>query len=176
MKRLGDALTQKSFKIVKILHSPEMRTSESAQILNSNLRVREVTSNKDLDDTYAPGGYREKMSMDEFQKIGGNAYDRRWNKYHHEKPQVIIKRIEHVFQNTVRRLKSGETAVFLSHGDPIAWWINWKTSGKIPSPKRLRKLIYPNKGEALVLTINAQANIDKCDILDDPSLIKGKSY
>ena len=80
------------------------------------------------------------------------------------------------YEDSVKKLKAGETAILLSHGDPIAWFINYKIMGKLPDPKKLRNLNYPNQGEGIVIVLNSKDKIIEYYRLTDSSLLEGKNY
>ena len=177
LEALGRVILKKKFKVGKFRYSNQTRAVESAQALNKILKVKDFKIESRLRDAYAPGGYLEGMKMDEIKKNPGFVYDNKnLNKYNHEKPQDIVRRITKVFTETVKTLEIGNTAILLSHGDPIAWWINNQVSGKLPKPKELRNLIYPNKGEAIVVVIDPQEKFFTYYFLTDPTLKKGKMY
>ena len=158
-QELGSLIQRRKFRVTQILHSPQTRATESAFELNKSLRVP-ININADLNETYLPGPYIEGINIKEREGLlGGDAYDQsRWGKYQHELPQAIIIRMDHIFWQTVKKLKIGKTEVLLSHGDPIAWWINHQLTGKIPESKRLHSMIYPEKGQAIVAIIDPQGN------------------
>jgi broad specificity phosphatase PhoE len=163
--------------VAGISYSNQTRAVESAKELNRELGVFDEQVEPRLKDLYAPGAYLEGLTMNEWKKHKGNAYDKvRWGKYNHEEPESVIKRIAEVFWERVKRLKVGQTAILLSHGDPIAWWINHQVVGKLPQADALRDQIYPNQGQAIVCIIDPQGNFFTHYILTDQSLIKGESY
>ena len=159
MRLLGELIKKRKFRVAKIFHSPETRVRESTHELNKILRVIDVAVKKELDEVYGPGGYIEGINIDQWENdMRGDAYDEsRWGKYHHEKPEEIIKRMEKIFWEIERSLKIGETGILVSHGDPIAWWINYK----------LRSLFYPKKGEAIVVIVDSQGKIFSHYILNE---------
>ena len=177
LRVLGRVIKKKKFLVTKIRYSNQTRAVESAKALNELLRVKDIKVEAKLKDVYAPGGYLEGMMMDELKKKPGDAYDPdRWSKYHHESPKHVCDRIDKVFQETKSNLNLGETAILLSHGDPIAWWINYQVMDILPNPTMLRSLIYPNQGEGIVVVLDSHNNFIKQFLLKDPELLKGKSY
>lgn len=177
--RILAKVLKKKFNLVKIYTSPETRTKETTQIISKQLLLtpEQITISDDLDDTYAPGAYLEKLSMTKWRQLGGNAYDeKRWYKYHHEKPQQIIERMEKIFWRVAKNLSGGQAAALISHGDPIAWLINYLFTKKFPLASRLRHLIYPKKAGAFVLVINLNNEILEYYQLVDPALISGSIY
>lgn len=147
MKRLGQLIKERELLINNIETSPESRAKESSTELNYHFQVP-IHINDGLDDVYAPGPYREHMTMDQLMKIGGNVYEGdQWEKYQHESPTDIIQRMRKVFWKTVQKINAGEAGILLSHGDPIAWFANTIFDTNMPDPKDLRNLIYPAKGE-----------------------------
>ena len=177
LRALGKVINQKKFRVVRIRYSNQIRAVESALEINKALKVKDAKVEPRLRDVYAPGGYLERMTMDELKRQPGNIYNRsRWRKYHHETPESIIKRFDDVFQETKNNLKSDETAILLSHGDPIAWWINFKVMNKLPDSKQLRNLIYPVQGQGLMVVLDSENKIIKHYYLKDPELLLGKSY
>lgn len=177
LKALGKVIKKENFKVVKIRYSNQTRAVESTLALNEILKVKNIKKESKLKDVFAPGVYLEGLTMHQWKDQKGNAYDKvRWRKYNHEKPQRIIQRIDEVFWESVKNLEVDQTAVLISHGDPIAWWINHQVVGKIPNPKQLRDLIYPNQGQGIVVVLNSKNEIVKHYLLKDPNLLKGKSY
>src|SRR3989344_632407 len=174
LRALGKVITKKGFKIVRILHSNQTRAVESAKSLNEILKVKGFQEEKRLSDVYAPGGYLEGMKMAELRQRPGDAYSPRWKKYNHETPPQIYTRFNQVFLDVVNTLDLGETAILVSHGDPIAWFVNYKIAGKFPDPEKLRNLTYPNQGQGIVLALNAQNKVLKYYFLQDPELLSGK--
>ena len=153
MKALATLLKNKDFQAMKIYTSPEKRAQESAEELNKILKVP-IVVNDDLDDVYGPGPYLEGVTMDQWEKeYRGDAYSKRWEKYDCEKPEAIIERMSNAFWKASEELKPGKAAILVSHGDPIAWFVN-SLLGEIPEPHNLRNLTYPTKGEALVAVIS----------------------
>lgn len=174
-KLLGQ-LIKKQFKIVKILYSPETRAKESVEALNEVLELNKYSVKEDagLDEIYAPAGYKERLSLDEWNKVSGNAYDKvKWAKYNHEMPLSIINRFEITFNKLVNELKPEETGILISHGDPIAWWIYYKVNNLIPEYTRLKDFIYLKKGEALVIKVGSNNKWAGYYILADKSLKEG---
>lgn len=177
LEALGKVILEKGFKVDKIRYSNQTRVVESAQALNEVLKVKDSKIESRLRDVYAPGGYLEGMKIGELMKNPGYVYDNKnLNKYNHEEPQNIVKRITTVFTETIKTLEVGKTAVLLSHGDAIAFFINFQLTGKIPDPKRLRSLTYPNQGGGIVIALNKENKIVDHYLLKDPELLSGKSY
>lgn len=177
LRALGKVIIKKGFRVVKFRYSNQTRAVESAISLNKVLKVKDFKIEPGLKDVYAPGPYLEKLSLVEMKKIKGEVYlDKRWDKYQHENPTSVTKRIDSVFRKTATELKPGQTVILLSHGDPIAFWINKNVSGKYPNPKKLRDLIYPKQGEGIVIVINPENKITGHYSLKDPELLKGKIY
>ena len=177
MHLLGVIIKNRRFRVKSFRYSNQTRAVESTVALNDILKVKDVKDEQSLKDVYAPGAYFEGLTMDDWKVQGGNAYDeKRWGKYNHEKPEKVIERINQVFWENVNGLNVGETVILLSHGDPIAWWINYQVTGKIPQADALRDQIYPNQGQAIVCIIDPQGNFFTHYILTDPSLKEGKMY
>lgn len=110
----------------------------------------------ELDDLCAPGPYIEGMKMRNLETIGGNVYDKaRWGQYHHELAESAIARMQNLFWRVADSLKVGGTGVMISHGDPIAWLMNTLMKDQTPTPENLRSLIYPNKGEGMVVVLDS---------------------
>lgn len=177
LRALGNVIKKLGFEVVRIRYSDQVRAVESVQALNIALQVKDIRAEPRLKDVYAPGAYLEGLSMHEWREQKGDAYDQvRWKKYSHESPESVIERFNSVFQETASNLEADQTAILLSHGDPIAWFTNFKVSGKIPNSKKLRSLIYPVQGQAIVVVLDSENNIVKHYLLRDPGLLKGKSY
>lgn len=175
---LGMLIQKRKFRVKEITTSPSARAIESGASLNTVIDLPKLERNDALDDVFMPGPVAEGMTMEEHQKLGGGmGYDvSRWGKYHHERPKQVIKRMDTVFWNEATHLKTGETGIIISHGDPIAWWIDHQIMGFTPDPKNLRNLIYPNKGDAIVAIIGPDGKWFCHYLLKDPSLIEGESY
>lgn len=179
MRILGELVKKRKFRVSSIVHSPSTRAVESKDELNEALGVNsdKIITLEDLDDVRAPGGYISGMKLAEFERLGGDAYDQKlWAKYNHEDVASVAKRLDDTFWTVVRDLKVGNTGVIVSHGDPIAIWIQHLLSGQVPLAVNLRKGIYPNKGEAIVAIIDPTGHFFTYYILTDPSLKKGKQY
>lgn len=157
MTVVGKLLKERKFKVVSIFTSPETRTKESGEALKSILSVGKREESSDLDDTFAPGPYKEGITMKELANMGGDVYnDQRWGKYGHEQPENITSRMNRLSSRIVKQLKTGETGVLVSHGDPIAFFLNFLLEKKVLVPSSLRKKVYPSKGEAVVAIIDPQ--------------------
>ncbi|MBI4225836.1 histidine phosphatase family protein [Candidatus Roizmanbacteria bacterium] len=177
LKALGMVIKKRKFRVARIVCSDQIRAVESEKELNRELGVSEEQVDPRLKDLYAPGAYLEGLTMDDWKNKKGNAYDeKRWGKYKHERPEKLIDRINQVFWENVNGLKVGEAVVLLSHGDPIAWWINQQVTGQLPQTDALRDQIYPNQGQAIVCIIDPQGIFFTHYILTDPNLIEGESY
>lgn len=179
MRILGGLINKRKFRVSTISHSPSTRAVESKDELNKALGVNsdKIVTLEDLDDVYAPGGYISGMKLSEFERLGGNAYDPKlWQKYNHENIASVSNRLQQTFSNMAAGLKVGEAGVIVSHGDPIAIWIQTITAGQIPLAANLRKGIYPNKGEAIIAIIDPEGKFFTHYILEDPSLKEGKMY
>ncbi len=178
MSRLGQLVKKRKFRVKQIISSPSARAVESADSLNQAFNLNNLQMNDNLDDVYVPGPVAEGMTMEEHQRLGGGSVyvDTRWASYGHETPDKIVKRLQSTFETVSNNLKTGETTILVSHGDPIAWWINHQVTGTIPDPKILRNLIYPNKGDAVVVILDPQGEWFSHYILKDASLIEGESY
>ena len=178
MKILGELIQKRKFRVDKIVTSPSVRAVESGNQFNLALNVDNdnIASDRDLDDVYAPGGYVEGMSMDEFKKMGGVAYDNRWKKYHHENIESVWERMKNVFWELAKNLHVGQAGIIVSHGDPIAIFIQTIISREMPRRELLRKGLYPDKGEAIIAIIGPKGEWFTHYILTDPSLKKGKQY
>lgn len=174
------AILQRGFKIASIYTSPETRTMESSKIIEQISGVKSKKS-EELDEVYAPGAYMEGLSMTQWaelkKKSKGDAYDIEiWGKYNHEKPSSVIARMTRFYYHIAKSVRDGETAIFISHGDPIAFLINYLINKKIPDHKILRQLIYPTKGQAIVTIINPDNKFFNYDLITGPELIKGSLY
>lgn len=154
MKELGELLNERKFTVTKIYTSPQTRTMESSKELSKFLGGVEIIVDDDIDEVFAPGPYLEKMTMDEFSKNKINVYDENaWGKYSHEKPSGVIARMQRALIRITRALRNGETAIIMSHGDPLAWCLNTLNGQKMPQPENLREMVYPEKGEAVLLKV-----------------------
>lgn len=156
-KQIGELavlIKQRKFRCVRLFTSPETRTIESTDKLKEVLGIQSAEIIAGLDEVYAPGPYREGVKLSEHEKHVGDVYlNPKYKKYNHEAPDSTVARMNNVFWEKVNTIKVGETAVFVSHGYPIGWWINKQVTGKLPHPEKLEESIYLNKGEALVVII-----------------------
>ncbi len=166
MVAMGELLNKREYIVEQIRTSPEARARESAKALNKQLKVRHVAIDIGLDDVLAPGPIEERLTMEQLAQIGGDIYDEhRWGRYKHEQPNDVIRRMQQTFWDTAKNLKTGQTAVFVSHGDPIAWLVNTLHAGIIPDASDLRSLIYPAKGEGVLVIIGPDNKLFATQIL-----------
>ena len=178
MGQVAKILSSRRFNSIGIFSSPETRAIESAETLREILQsaTADIKTLDGLDDSLSPGPYMEGMKMAEFMKLDGNVYDKdRWGEYGHESPESIARRTQDTFWSIARSLKAGENAILVSHGDPIAWLLNSLEGSKV-SPDKLRDMIYPNKGEAVVAVIDPKGNIFTMYSLNGPQLASAKIY
>jgi broad specificity phosphatase PhoE len=177
LKALGKVIIRQGYKVVKVRYSNQIRAVESVKALNKILRINDIKPDLRLRDGYAPGPYIEKFTMDQWKKGENNIFDiRRWGQYNHEKPESIINRFNDIYEETIKNLDIGNTAILLSHGDLIALWINYKIQGKLPNLTKLKSLIYLRQGEAFVIKLNNENKTVKQYLLEDQELLKGKIY
>lgn len=177
MIALGRIIKQRKFNIACIITSDQIRAIESAQALNTVLEVKDFQINAKLKEVFAPGPYKRGLTMDEFKKSMGDAYDAKlWGEFKHETIENVFNRMNDGFLSIINQLKPNQTGVMVSHGDPLAWWINFHASGKLPDPKNLRQHIYPNKGQALAVVIDENNKWFSYYFIEDPSLLPGTSY
>lgn len=176
MKELGELLNERKLTVTRIYTSPQTRTMESSKELSKALGGVEIIVDNDIDEAFAPGPYLEGMTMDEFLKNKINVYDENvWGKYSHEKPSGVIARMQRALMRIINELRNGEAAVVISHGDPIAWLINSLNEQKMPQPENLREMIYPAKGEAVLLKAEKDNKISILCILPEGKQ-KGNTY
>lgn len=162
---------------LKLWTSPETRTQESAEILRRELDLSSVRIVPDLDEVYAPGPYLEGMTMAEFEQQQVNVYDQdRWGKYRHETVQTLIGRMTKVVMQMVAKLENGQVGAMVSHGDPIAFLLNYLQDNKIPDPGKVRSMMYPLKGSSTLLTYSNEGEFVKLEPFGDPSLRGGSNY
>jgi len=171
-------IIKRDYKVENIFSSPETRAMESAEIIaNESEKNLKVISCKAIDEVYASGPYLTGLKMDQWKKMNGDAYDEKlWGKFKHEKEESVIKRFTDFVIKQVKTVKTGEAVVLVSHGDPIALFINTFLTKKIPRGVDLHKMIYPKKGQGIVFVFDSQNNYLKYFILADQSLIQGKIY
>lgn len=165
-------------KIPTILwSSPETRAQESAEIIQQELAIARVTIEPDLDDVYAPGPYLEGMTMEELEAMGGDVYDEsRWQQYNHETSELVTARMIGVMNKMVAQLQDRQIGAMVSHGDPIAFLLNYLQDGEIPDPGKIRSMMYPPKGSATLLTYTDRGEFVKLEPFGDPSLRGGSNY
>jgi broad specificity phosphatase PhoE len=168
MRAMGELLKKKGFVIDGVESSPETRAQESAAGLNEVLHAGEVEMSSAVDDVYGPGPYLERMTMDEFAAMGGDAYDTNWQKYGHESRESIVDRMNTKFWEIVDRTKPGHARVMVSHGDPIAWLANTLAGQPIPLSGELRRLRYPAKGDALLAVIHPDGSLFTDYLISNP--------
>ena len=171
MRDLASLLVKRGFKISNIVGSPHKRAEESVDELKNVLGITNVAFSDAIKDVYAPGPYREGMTMKQLQEISGDIYDKnRWGQYDHENQVAVIVRMKSAFWAMANQLKAGETGLLLSHGDPIAWLVNTLDADVVPSPEALRSLQYPGKGEAVLVVIHPDGSVFTRYILRDESI------
>lgn len=170
MEKLGRLLIDKGFNIRQIAMSPELRVKESWEYLEQGIKGEKnlkkesfyIASyiDKNLDEVFAPGYYKENKTIDDLLKAGGKIYDGTLaQKYNHEKPEEVLKRMRLSFMQMSSKLNPSETGVILSHGDPIAWLLNsllfeFSFQKEKPVPENLQFLCYPQKGDSYVIVLN----------------------
>lgn len=155
MRAVSNVLARFQFENIRLWLSPEIRAMESAAVLMEDLDIGEYRVVNNLDDNYAPGPYREGMTLDEYITLKGDVYDtKRWAAYNHETPERIIVRMTNVYHQMAASLSLGQCGILLSHGDPLAWLINFLLLRRIPKPSDLRDEHYPAKGTAVATATN----------------------
>ena len=75
------------------------------------------------------------------------------------------------FNALAQSLKTGETGVLISHGDPIAWLANTLGTQNIPISQNLRELRYPAKGEGLVAVLDPNGDLFTIYRLNEDSVV-----
>ena len=166
MEELAQVIGERKFHCTALLVSPETRTRESADILARGLGLEPVVTD-DLEEVYAPGPYLEGMTTSKWLQIHGNVYDtNRWGNYHHETPKEIVARMERAFRTIKERLGVGETGIIVSHGDPIAYLVNYLATGKIPPPDTLKSSHFSTKGQGVVVVLDPHGNFFTTYILN----------
>lgn len=169
---------KKQNKVPDILwSSPETRARESAEILLNELGLNHIEIMPDLDDVYAPGPYLERMTMKQFQANNVNNYDKtQWAKYKHETAKAVTERMLGLVKRIVIDLINDQVGAMISHGDPIAFLLNYLQTGKIPNPKNIRKMMYPPKGSATMLTYSDMGDFIKLAPFGSLILQSGSNY
>lgn len=169
MRLLASLIQEKDLKADRVFSSPAVRAQESAKILQKQLGLDEIMVIEDLDDAYAPGPYKEGMTMDELQKISGNIYTEYWlEKYSHETPEQVAQRMLAVFYEIVDELPLAATALLVSHGDAIAWLVNSFDPDQNPTPENLRDCHYPKKGEVVIIAVKEDGQVEIKEFLTQP--------
>lgn len=175
MESLGDLISQRDFIVKMVWVSPQIRALESIRFLLEGRINCEPEIKEDLDDIFAPGPVIERVTIEEWAKLKGNAYDdTRWSNYGHEKPETIISRMRKVFNEMAECLSQGETGILLSHGDTIAWLLNSLIRNQVPDPFELRDSLYPEKGEAFVVVLDSNNRVHSGYLLNPQNT--GSSY
>ncbi len=160
MRTLGKLIKQKGFNVKIILVSPETRGQESAKYLTSVGSFPQIETEEGLDEIFAPGPYLMGLKTDQIDSLKGNVYEGpQWKSYNHEMPESVAGRMRKVFNGLVRELKTGESGVLISHGDPIGWLLNDLLTGHLPKPGDLRDSFYPDKGTGFVVVLNSKNEV-----------------
>lgn len=154
MTSLAKLIRERQFRLSQMIVSNQTRARESADELIKALGdVMNRSEDESVRDIYAPGAYKEGLTMHQWQELKGNAYDvTRWGKYNHEKRGHIVGRMRNALMKLTSSLGTGETGFIVSHGDSIAWLIHY-LKGKYPNPENLRDALYPPQGGAFVVVI-----------------------
>jgi broad specificity phosphatase PhoE len=169
MLEVGQLIKAKGFNLTKIFTSPETRTQESVTQLNKTLKLP-VEIVDDLDDVYAPYPYQQGWKMDRLMAIGGNGYNLPLS----ESPESVTKRMLKVFNTAAGSLKTGQAAILLSHGDPIAFLIYILKTNSVLDPEKIRQVQFPKKGQVAVAVIGAQEKLFTLYLLNPD--IEGSAY
>lgn len=157
MHDIADIIQRSKFNVVTLRKSPLMRARESGQALASALRLdaEHIKDDHDLSELDAREPYEKGMTMDELEKQGGDVY----SLPNTERPVAVQERMQRAFAKISSQLKTGETAIAISHGDPLAWFFSSLYRGPdapIVEPKDLRKEIYPAKGSCNVVILDGE--------------------
>jgi len=160
IKDTGLRIKDEGENIIKIVSSPAQRTRETAEILKSIL-FADISIDKRLNETYAPGPYLEKIVKTDPIVHKGFFYDKRWAKYKHETIEDVGLRMKEIFDETTKVLKDGEAEILVSHGDPIAILFRYLMTNKFPIPDNVHlKPYYLEKGEAIMILISEKGKYD----------------
>jgi broad specificity phosphatase PhoE len=117
-----------------------------------------------LDETLCPYPYAQNWSMDKLMALQhGDVY----NLPGTEKPEEVVERMLRIFTEVTQNLKTGEAAILVSHGDPIAFLVNSLETKSIPNPKFLRDIIYPAKGQVAVAVIGPDGELFTLYLLNE---------
>jgi len=154
MYELGQLIKAKGFNLTRIFSSPEIRAQESVAQLNKTLKLPVEIVN-DLDDVYAPDPYNEGWKMDKLIALGGNSY----NLPHTERPENLVRRMLDVFNMASDSLKTGQSTILLSHGDPIAFLVYMLKTNSVLNPEKIRQVQFPKKGQVMVTVIGANKKL-----------------
>lgn len=172
MAVVAKTLSGRKFNVVRVVSSPETRAQESTQGILAGLKSELlIQTAAELDDALCPGPYLLGIAMLDFARQNMDVYDgsSKWEDFNHETPASIKERIQHIFWQTAKGLKVGETALLVSHGDPIAFLLNALEGTDVP-PAELRNAIYPKKGEATVAVIGPDGKLFTAHSLNGPQL------
>lgn len=177
MQALGETIKKRIFRIATVYTSPETRAKESAEALLKGMSSKKKFQVRtEIDDVCAPGAFIEGISLTEWLKKNGNAYDQsRWKNYKHETQPEIVERMKDFFWQISSQLKTGQTAAMISHGDPIAHLIYYLLHSKIIDPKLIPEHT-PLKGQANIFIFDTTGRIFSHYLLKGPELIEGVIY
>lgn len=168
METLGKLITQGGFNIRRVLVSPETRTQESAIALDSNHNFPQAELDDDLDDAFAAGSYLEWLRLNPDKTNVDLAF---------EAPKVVVVRMNRVFVRVIETLQTGESAILVTHADPINYFLSSFLTDKLPNPQEAESPFYPEKGTGFVVILNSGnqvvANLPlNPDLTDDSKLGK----
>jgi broad specificity phosphatase PhoE len=157
IERIGMLIKEGGFKPIRIISSPEIRAQESAMILGQILGL-DITIDDHLDDVDSPGGYLEGYKMKDLLRIEADSelIAKLRKKYPYETTPHFVKRMQTIFKREAKKLKIGETLIFLSHGDPISYFAYYLIYRKIPTPMELREKLYCPAGNAVVVGVDSK--------------------
>jgi hypothetical protein len=91
-----------------------------------------------------------------------------------ETPESVTKRMLKVFNIAAGSLKTGEAAILLSHGDPIAFLIYILKTNSVLDPENIRKVQFPKKGQVTVAAIGTNEKPPTLYLLNPD--IEGSAY
>lgn len=159
LQNMGKKLNVLKFRIKQLWTSPETRAIESADALKEGYKNNfRILKKDELDEILFEGPYKDGLSIDPWER-GEREFVPKKAGYRHEKTQSVVDRMDRAFAEIIYVLRVGETGILISHGDPIAYFINFKLNGIIPDYHDFNKVIYVKKGEALVIIIDADSTI-----------------
>lgn len=169
---LGKEIVVSGLKPKLVWVSPQTRTVESINVLNVILKIdsENIIKTEDINELDFPNAYMEGVQMKDLQRLFGDQewMDRIMSLYKAETYQALSERMVRAFELLRSQVSVGESAIILSHGDPLAVLASklLNPDQKIGTPKELRESwFYIPKGNALVAAVDSNDKFRYFDYL-----------